>query len=187
MNSEAAFNKSYDSAMGFSRITQQSWLAPDRDNYMPFGLTQEQWVDLFLKPQLDSSVPLDVLKVFEVARGAMIYSWFFYPLATLGLEQCTRVAEFAVWERCKSLPDKPRRFVDNLKTLTEAGVISQEDEPRWQAVRTLRNDRSHLKKFMLTDPGEVSIHLRNIVELINELFSTVNPHEPSNKLSAANL
>jgi hypothetical protein len=84
----------FDQFLGFSRITPENWLAPDRSGYAPFGIAQDQWIDLFGEPRLGATVPLDVVRVFEIARSAMIYSWFFFPLATLGLEQCTRIAEF---------------------------------------------------------------------------------------------
>src|SRR6267142_4533921 len=93
MNVEAPDKNSYDQALHFSHITHENWLFPDRKNYMPFGLPREKWVAPFLEARLETTVPLDIIRVFEMARGCMIYSWFFYPLATLGLEQCTRVVE----------------------------------------------------------------------------------------------
>jgi len=162
---------SYDQFLEFSRVTHENWLLPDRKDYVPFGVTQEQWVAPFLEPRLDATVPRDVIRVFEVVRGCMIYSWFFYPLATLGLEQCTRIAEFAVRERCRVLQREPENFFVNLETLVTAGVISADEEPRWQALRGLRNDRSHLKGYMLVDPGQAVDFLKTTAELVNALFS----------------
>jgi hypothetical protein len=177
VNEQFANKDSYDQFLQFNRITRENWLAPDRKNYMPFGIAKEQWIEVFLEPRLDAAVPQDVIKVFEIARGAMIYSWFFYPLATLGLEQCTRVAEFAVWERCRMLPQEPGTFAANIATLTAAGVVSGQDEPRWQAVRRLRNARSHLKNFMLLDPVQAAGWLQTTVELINALFPAYNKED----------
>lgn len=162
---------SYDEFLQFSKITEQNWLHPDRESYSPLGMPKEQWINLFLAPQLDRTVPKDVIKVFEIARAAMIYSWFFYPLATLGMEQCTRVSEFAVRERCKILQHESDVFFENIQTLFAAGVISPTDEPRWQATRRLRNDRSHLENFMLLDPMMALRDLQITVELINKLFA----------------
>lgn len=170
MTSPILSKDNYDQFLQFSRITPENWLLPDRKNYVPFGITQEAWVQLFLAAKLKPTVPKDVIKVFEIARGAMIYSWFFYPLATLGLEQCTRVGEFAIRERCRLLPGAPGNFAANIAKLVTAGVITPEDETRWQAMRDLRNDRSHLNGFMLTDPGEASWCMNSIAELINSLF-----------------
>jgi len=171
MSGDQSNKESYDQALGFSRITAENWLLPDRKDYIPIGAPPDQWIARFLAPALDPSVPLEVRRVFEMARGAMIYSWFFYPLATLGLEQCTRIAEFAVRERCRILQNESDHFGENLRTLAAERVISPEEEQRWQAMRRLRNDRSHLNSFMLTDPGEAAGFLRTTVERINALFS----------------
>lgn len=170
MSQELPLKDNQDQFLQFSRITPENWLLPDRKNYAPFGISQDAWIQLFLAAKLKPTVPKDVVRVFEIARGAMIYSWFFFPLATLGLEQCTRVGEFAIRERCRTLPGKPGTFAENLATLLAAGVISAEDESRWQAMRSLRNDSSHLDGFTLTDPGEASWCMNSVVELINSLF-----------------
>ena len=164
---------SYDELLQFNRITQENWLAPDRKGNPP-SLNESQWIEFFLAPRLDGAVPRDIVKVFEMARAAMIYSWFFYPLATLGLEQCTRVAEFAIRERCRMLLQEPGTFAENIATLHAAGVISPQDEPRWQACRRIRNDRSHLNGFVLLDPGFAGGRLRTFAELINKLFPNLS-------------
>lgn len=167
---------SYDEFLQFSRITHENWLEPDCKHYVSRQLTQQQWISMFLEPRLLTPVPKDVIQVFETARGCMIYSWFFYPLATLGAEQCTRVAEFAVKEGCRFHKLKvERNFAENLKTLVFSRVISAEEECRWQAFRRLRNDRSHIDSFMLIDPGMAMGSLQSLAELTNQLFQKPNP------------
>lgn len=161
---------SHDEFLGFSRITCENWLAPDRNSYPPFGISAEQWIKLFLEPRLEAAVPQAVIKLFEVARAAMIYSWFFCPLATLGQEQCLRIADSAIRERCLMLPQEPGNFCQNIAILTKAGVISGEDEPRWHAVRKLRNARSHPESYMQSDPGQAAGSLHTIADLVNSLF-----------------
>jgi hypothetical protein len=172
MNSDQSNKESYDTALAFNRITPENWLLPDRKNHMPIGITSEVWIRKFLEPKLDAGVPLEVIRVFEVARAAMIYSWFFYPLATLGLEQCTRIGEFAVRERCRMLNEASDNFARNIQTLLKNQTISAEDSARWHALRNLRNDRSHLKEFLLADSGQAAGFLRTLVERINALFAT---------------
>jgi HNH endonuclease len=165
---------SYDQFLQFSRVTEENWLSPDRQKYVPFGVTREEWAAAFLEPYLDPALPKDVIKLFEVARGCMIYSWFFYPLATLAFEQLTRVGEFAIRERCRILTQAPSDFTTNLRRLVEAGLISAIDERRWQAIGNLSQDRSHLTGFMLIDPGQALSFLRNTADLINALFWSLN-------------
>lgn len=161
---------SYDQFVGFSQITPENWLLPDRKDYVPLEIGQEKWIAPFLEPRLNKSVPRDLVRVFEVVRGCMIYSWFFYPLATLGAEQCTRVGEFAARERCRLLGREADNFAVNLSILLSAGIISGAEEQRWQALRRLRNDRSHLKGSILLDPLQAIMFLRMTAELINSLF-----------------
>jgi len=171
-NADMECKDDYDPFLEFSRITPENWLLPDRKDYVPFGVAKEEWVAPFREPRLDTSVPRDVVRVFEIVRGCMIYSWYFYPLATLGLDQCTRVAEFATRERCRILQQESGNFAVNLRTLATSGVISAAEEQRWQTVRTLRNDRSHLKGYLLVDPGQAVDFLRTTAELVNGLFSS---------------
>lgn len=68
---------------GFKRITAENWQEPDVPRL--FGLTTPNaWIEAHLQPQLSPNVPQEIASLFEVARGAMIYGWFFYPLITLG-------------------------------------------------------------------------------------------------------
>ena len=172
MNTETPSKNSYDQFLEFSRITRENWLAPDRKDYMPLGLTEQQWIAPFLEPHLEAAVPRDVVRAFEVARGCVIYSWFFFPLATLGLEQCTRVAELAARERCRKLQQESENFSENLRTLIKSQIISVADESRWRELRDLRNDRSHLNGFILADPGQAAGFLQTAADLINALFSS---------------
>jgi len=88
-------------------ITKDNWL--DVDSIIASGvfarfsmtdasvqpLTASDWVERFLSPKLSTNVPGDVRELFEVARSAMLYGVFFYPLFTLGLEQVFRLMEAA--------------------------------------------------------------------------------------------
>lgn len=172
---------SYDEFLQFSRVTEKNWLSPDRESYVPFGVTQEEWIAPFLEPRLESNVPRDVIRAFEVARGCMIYSWFFYPLASLGLEQVTRVGEFAVRERCRLLQGQSVEFEASLLALVSAKLISATDEPRWKALCSL-SSCSRLAGITIYDPGQAVMTLRTITDLINALFSakaTVAPQPTS--------
>jgi len=166
---------SHDDFLCFSRITADNWLAPDRKDRAHDRISKEDWISGFLEPRLDETVvPQQVIKVFEIARAAMIYSWFFYPLATLGVEQCTRIGEFAIREYCRANQQQLGNFSKNIEKLAIAGFITAEDKFRWHAIRKLRNDRSHLEGLMLLDDRQALDYLRTTVELINGLFSSRN-------------
>src|SRR6516162_6819577 len=127
-----------DANLMLSRITEENWLLPDHKSHIPSGVGQKDWIRHFLEPRLhETMVPHKIIQAFEVARGALVYTWFFYPLATLGIEQCARVGEMAVRERCLAAALTPADFSKDIATLRAAGLISAEDEIRWHAVRIL--------------------------------------------------
>src|SRR4051794_31750552 len=99
------------SEYGFKTITQENWRDPDPTNdvfvsILPSGIrptTIEDRVSDILKPTLSEAVPLEVRRLYEVARGAMVYGTLFYPLYTLAAEQLGRVAEAALSHKYASL------------------------------------------------------------------------------------
>lgn len=170
------------SKFGFKEITPSNWL--ERDDVLkgfvrmsPSGqsipLTSEDWLGHILKPKLLESVPADVQALFEVARGAMAYSYFFYPLFTLAAEQLFRVAEAAVAHKCKALgaPESRDTFKKRISWLVEEGVIPSSELNRWDAIRELRNIASHPERQSIFTPGQAIGRLEGIAVQINSLFS----------------
>jgi hypothetical protein len=142
---------------------------------------EEQWIEFFFLPKLDSKVPPEIAKLLEVARGAMIYGWNFYPLLTLGIEQCYRLLDTGTRIRCNQLGistvvvkkngDKGNTpFKQNIDALIKLGIVSKNDEVRWNAVRSLRNWSSHPERQSLYDPGQAQGTLSLVVEFLNDLF-----------------
>ena len=83
--------------LGFKTLTQQNFLERDPTLQAFFaGLTQTDLMDDVFAAQLSAGVPDDVKALFEGARGAMCYGFYFYPLFMLGADQLCRVAETAV-------------------------------------------------------------------------------------------
>jgi hypothetical protein len=119
-------------------------------------------------------VPEDLQRLFEVARGAMIYGYVFYPLCTLAAEQLFRVAEASITHKCKLLgtPKSKKSFNKKLEWLLDNGVISSSEFRLWDSVRTLRNIASHPEHQLIFTPGDAIEILENISKQINFLFST---------------
>jgi hypothetical protein len=134
--------------------------------------TNEEWIKFFFLPKLNSKVPPEIAKLLEVARGAMIYGWNFYPLLTLGVEQCCRLLDTGTRIRCKQLGISAGNapFKQNIDALIKLGIVSKNDEVRWNAVRSLRNLSSHPERQSLFDPGQAQGTLSLVVEFLNDLF-----------------
>lgn len=168
---------------GFKQITLANWLNPDEilkgfARMSPSGeirqITSDEYLRDILKPTLAESVPADVRALFEVARGAMVYGYFFYPLYTLAAEQLFRVCESAVAHRCLGLeaPNSKRTFKQRIDSLVEEGIIPRSDNIRWDAIRHLRNSASHPERQTIITPGNAIGDLENIASKINSLFNS---------------
>lgn len=175
---------------GIKKLTEANWLEPDDVSrtalarLTPDGKTilldQSDYLCAILKPQLSPKVPDDVKSLFEVARGAMIYGWLFYPLFALGAEQCYRVVEASVGHRYQQADGE--RFVrrdkkafevtlsEKLKWLMAKGVIPKEKESMWHSLRELRNMASHPDRQSIYDPKMAIETLHHCAHDINSLF-----------------
>jgi len=167
---------------GFKEINQQNWLEPDdiikafvklSPTGSPESMSGEDWLQHILKPKLMESVPQDVQALFEVARGALVYGYFFYPLYTLAAEQLFRVAEAAISHKCSAFgaPNSKEKFVEKIKWLEDKGVIPQTDIQAWNVIRELRNSASHPESQSIITPGMAIGSLERVTERINSLFS----------------
>jgi hypothetical protein len=170
------------SKFGFKKITPSNWLDPDKvlrgfvkmSSTRAQPLTADDYLRHILSPELIESVPKDVRALFEVARGAMIYGYFFYPLFTLAAEQLFRVSEAAVSHKCKALgaPKSKRKFIEKIEWLINNGIIPSSELIRWDAIRNLRNAASHPERQSILAPGNAIGLLEGISRQINSLFDS---------------
>jgi len=171
------------SGLGFKALSIENWLEPESflsviKTISPtdgtiIEISREQWLNRFLKPQLKAAVPFEIRKLFEVARGAATYGYFFWPLYTLAGQQLYRVAEAALSEKCKSLGAsrrKIKRFQDKISFLQKAHVIPQQDWIWWDSIRQMRNITSHPKTQTIVMPHDTLYDLSSVAKHINALF-----------------
>lgn len=168
-------------AQKFKVLTTDNWLEPDPTStmFMKFShsdesvssMSGEDWVSQFLSPKLKDTVPEEVRALFEVARGSLAYGCFFYPLYALAGEQLFRVAEAAVSIKSKLYgASEKSTFYQNLKSLLDSGVISNQEYSDWENIRKLRNEFSHPKQQNILPPGAVATLLYRVADKINALF-----------------
>jgi hypothetical protein len=177
--------------LGFKRLTPENWLEPDSvmrafgrlppvgEPYIPMG---EERVSDAMGIELAESVPLEVRRLFAVARGALCYGYFFYPLYALACEQLFRVAETAVTrkyvdlggpENIKTSKGKTKKadFKDKLDYLEREGIITGDDVIWWGAIRELRNLTSHPQDHHPQIPGQAVGQAKRLAEKIDGLFA----------------
>ncbi len=130
-------------------IDHDNWLQADTSSR---GRSVEAriWRGAFLSIRLDPEVPPDIVRMFEAARGGMLYGYFFQPLMAMGAEQCYRALETGARSRCQAagLPvscadnqgrQHPLSFGHNLRALAKLGLISPEDLNLWRQAREMRD------------------------------------------------
>ncbi|MDE2387610.1 MAG: hypothetical protein KGN35_00755 [Betaproteobacteria bacterium] len=171
--------------LGVKIITHENWMSPDplmkslitlQDDKISIMSTGD-WAISILEPKLSETVPLEIHKLFEVARGSMLYGYFFYPLFTLAFEQLLRVAEAAISEKCRQITtDKigNNTFKDKVDRLNKNKFFSDEEYTKWNSLRNLRNIASHPNEQTILPPGITIEFIFNISELINSLFTQHN-------------
>ena len=166
------------------RLTPETWLEPEwvmsffvqmgPGDLQPRPVSGEDWVKAIATPTLDESVPEEVKELFEAARGALAYGYFFYPLYALGLGQLFRVAEAAVADKCEATraPKSVERFYQRIEWLVGKGIILEQEKGRWDAIRGMRNLESHPKRQTLLPPGTTVGMLMRVTEMIKALYGT---------------
>lgn len=168
---------------GMKKLSLQNWREADVPRSFP-GLTEELWVEEVLAPQLSSSVPEDVLRLFEIARGSILYGWLFYPLLTLASEQLYRVQEAAVRARCKlaGIPTaktlkngslRNRKFSELIDELANRDIIRNDELGFWDAVRHSRNQSSHPDRPTILPPGHAIAATEATARRINQIFDQI--------------
>ena len=167
--------------LGFKNLTGDNWLERDIATTVFVRVsdgqirptTSDDWVVDILSPKLLETIPVEIQKLFEVARGILLYGYFFYPLYALGTEQLVRIAEAAISFKCKTLQAAPtfRTFEKKIDFLADNHVISQQEREGWHAIRKFRNEVSHPKNQTILPPGSAIGLLEYITDKINILFS----------------
>lgn len=164
---------------GFKRLGADNWLHVDPAWSGVFISHSHQdpatgWVMDLSGAQLDRTVPFQVRKLFEVARGAMAYAIMFYPLLTLAIDQITRVMDAAAQEKCRLLGAPSgalKSFHCSVDWLVSKSVVIGEDEAQWRIAVHLRNDASHPSDQSIYGPGMALQLLDWSVDMINSLFT----------------
>lgn len=170
--------------LGFKKLTRGNWRSPDSFNdYFikinfhtgeEFKITDDERAKEFLEIELAASVPIEVRRQFETARGAMLYGCFFYPLFALGADQLLRVAESAVTHKCliRGLTKKSAKYEVNLQKLKDAGCLTADEHDEWELLRKIRNEFSHSKIQTIFPASQAVSILGTVANKINRLFQT---------------
>lgn len=157
--------------LGFKRLTPDNWLQFDSTNVMLGPIEHPDAVVAYLaEVQLSRSVPIEVVRLFEIAKGAMCYGYVFYPLWTLAAEQLFRVAESAVAAKCVEFEAgrSVRTFAKRIDYLRERIPAAMAFD--WHSLRRMRNEASHRDAPMALSPRQAVPVVKALADAINRLF-----------------
>jgi hypothetical protein len=173
--------------LGIKQIAPDNWLRIDpawAGIVMPGSRPDpaEAWIAEVMSAQLSERVPLEVRKLTEVARGAVAYGLFFYPLLTLGTEQLYRVLETAAITRRGNLSGQKKRgdFRGAVAWLIKRRVISANNAHQWRSFIDLRHAASHPVDQTIMPPSWAMGLVSTVVELINEIFEAPSTAKTAN-------
>ena len=123
--------------LGIKLITVENWLEVDYvsakligDNV---GVQKRQieasdlYIESIVQYNLTENVPIEIRRIFEVAKGAMAYGYFFYPLFAVGFEHICKVAEATIRIKCKMVdapPEVGKNFMNGIEWLVKYKYIS---------------------------------------------------------------
>lgn len=169
--------------MTFHRLIPEDWHLPDplsvrctvsATDGSPTEMDGAAWAALFLSVELHPSVPAEIRDLFEVAKGTLVYGWFYYPLYDGGQQQLFRLAEAAAFHRYRELggPRERLSFQKTIDWLAETGAMNAGTVEQWHALRKLRNEGAHPKHRVVVPPGHASRVLANVAMAVNSMFST---------------
>jgi len=170
-------------------LTKENWNEPDPVGEVFLWLNTEtgesgplfpdRWLDDVLRPQLNASVPREVVQLFEAARGAMLYGCFYYPLFALGKDQLHRVGEAAITIKYISVGGPARKdkkryadFNSRIEWLKAHNYLTNDDWDEWNWVRNARNEASHLNSGRAYPPMPSLLVLEQTASRINRLFES---------------
>jgi hypothetical protein len=161
-------------------IDHDNWLQADAGGRRD-AADVRAWRQAFLSIRLASGVPDDVVRLFELARGGMLYSYFFQPLLITGVEQCYRALELGARVRCARLGHDiacvdrdgkahPLSFGHNLGVLARYGLIQEADMQLWRQARELRDWVADPANQMALTREHGATALSRAAELLARLF-----------------
>lgn len=172
-----------DAAFGIKRLSYENFLTPafaallfgdglSTRPYLPTPDFIRASIERFTSVALPEHVPETVWQMFEVAKGAMVYGLFFYPLYMLGEEHLSKLFEWIVKDQyAKRSGRATRKLKVAFDWLTQQHVFPEGEDLRWLAAYKIRNEASHPKMQSIATPASASRALHLMRYLIVHLYA----------------
>jgi len=169
------------------KITKENWLKPDfastiwvckkKGDTDWHGITNEDRIEEISECSLSEKAPLEMRKLFEVAKALLVYGFLFYPFYNLAFEQLSRLIEEVVSSICKRERFsrnklKELSFSEKINWLIQSGLIDEKHKGRWMFFWSIRNKACHLKKQRIVPPSMAIDIFHKITDDLNALIDS---------------
>lgn len=140
----------------------------------------EHYAKMILGYELNDDVPIEVHDLWAVARGVLLYGYFFSPLWVVGDEQLHRVTDAAVEHAYRRFNgplagQQAPPLASRIEWLIARRYIDPHWTPRWMAIKDLRNMGSHSTRQRIGTPNGALRSLSVLRDEINQLFASESP------------
>lgn len=162
----------------FKALTPDNWRQKDDTHDvlpLPDGrggirpLAPDDYAQQFLAVTLSDRVPIEIRRLFDVAKGTACYGWYFYPLYALSAGEAYRAADAALAARVKAEGGSHEwPFRKRIDWLGKRLAWPPHLTARWHTLRELRNQTSHPKDQSIWLPGLTVNLLRQVAYMISE-------------------
>jgi len=140
---------------GIKVLDRETWLVPDSIHRVfgdlansfergDFSQGERDLADLN-RIVLNVAAPKEVEVMFDVAKGAMAYGWFYYPLYAVGIDRLCMAVDTAVLIKYESAISKGSRvaYRTRIVALCRAGFLGADLCEELQLAREARNEALH--------------------------------------------
>lgn len=176
----AANSKEERDEHGYKRLTFDNYMRVDPIFHHVVWWSQDpsrreerlkERIEDVLSIRMHPAVPIEVRKMFDTLKGAMVYGYFYRPLFAVVRNQAYIVADAATWYRCKVLGvEPPSTFALRVDLLKKQGIIPTDEGFLWDLARKFRNDAAHMTEQSMLWPASEVGSLERVADDINRLF-----------------
>jgi len=167
--------------MDSKRLTANNFLLPDpltgeftgQDaNGRAHRLSAVDWAHEILAIGLEERVPDPARNRFELARGILLYGFFWYPLWVQGTVEALRAAELALEAACEA-EHGPKRLStagSRIEWLAKNRVLDAEESRTWVSLVRVRDALTEAGETPVLTPGRSLEVLEMVAQVVNGLF-----------------
>lgn len=138
----------------------------------PVPVPMEEYSTAIDSIRLNDRVPLEIRRIFEIAKSTAKYGFYYYPLYIVAKERSNMALEAALSMKCaaNNAPPGVERFARTIEWLFSQGHITLEQNTIFSEIKETRNDFLHSAVQMQIPPGWSISWLEHIASSIDSLF-----------------